>query len=133
MLEIVKEEQPCPFEKLHPSQLLRDDEFFMKLAFNQAIDAWNSDEVPVGAVIAHGEDTIAWALFQDRTGPGYFVEVGALDGDDVGDPVGLGVGELVGELVGDDVGDSVGAGLGAALGLLVGRSVGSDVGVSLGA
>ena len=27
----------------------------------------------------HGEDTIAWTLFQDRTGPGYFVEVGALE------------------------------------------------------
>lgn len=29
----------------------------------------------------HGEDAIAWALFQDRTGPRYFVEVGALDGE----------------------------------------------------
>ncbi len=67
MLEIVKEEQPCPFEKLHPSQLSRDDEFFMKLAFNQAIDAWNSDEVPVGAVIAHGEDTIASARNETRS------------------------------------------------------------------
>lgn len=42
--------QDCPFDKFHPSQLKRDDEFFMKLAFNQAILAWNEDEVPVGAV-----------------------------------------------------------------------------------
>ena len=54
MLEIVKDAHPCPFAKLHPSQLLHNDEFFMKLAFNQAIDAWEADEVPVGAVIAFG-------------------------------------------------------------------------------
>lgn len=41
----------CPFPKLFPSQLERDDVFFMKLAYNQAIDAWRKDEVPVGAVI----------------------------------------------------------------------------------
>ncbi len=43
---------PCPFEKRFPSQLVRDDAFFMSLAFNQAIDAWRQDEVPIGAVIA---------------------------------------------------------------------------------
>jgi tRNA(adenine34) deaminase len=42
---------PCPFEKRFPSQLVRDDSFFMSLAFNQAIDAWWKDEVPIGAVI----------------------------------------------------------------------------------
>ena len=42
---------PCPFEKRFPSQLVRDDIFFMSLAFNQAIDAWRRDEVPIGAVI----------------------------------------------------------------------------------
>ena len=42
---------PCPFEKRFPSQLVRDDAFFMSLAFNQAIDAWRRDEVPIGAVI----------------------------------------------------------------------------------
>ncbi len=26
----------CPFEKLHPSLLVQDDEYFMKLAYNQA-------------------------------------------------------------------------------------------------
>ncbi|MGF1483212.1 MAG: nucleoside deaminase [Opitutales bacterium] len=44
----------CPFEKLFPSQLQRDDTFFMKLAFNQAIDAWRRNEVPIGAVIECG-------------------------------------------------------------------------------
>lgn len=49
----------CPFEKLYPSQLVRDDEFFMKLAYNQAIEAWKEDEVPVGAVIRLGDEVIA--------------------------------------------------------------------------
>ena len=39
---------PCPFEKRFPSQLVRDDAFFMCLAYNQAIDAWRADEVPIG-------------------------------------------------------------------------------------
>jgi tRNA(adenine34) deaminase len=43
---------PCPFEKRFPSQLVRDDVFFMCLAYNQAIDAWRQDEVPIGAIIA---------------------------------------------------------------------------------
>ena len=42
---------PCPFEKRFPSQLVRDDVFYMSLAFNQAIDAWRRDEVPIGCVI----------------------------------------------------------------------------------
>jgi tRNA(adenine34) deaminase len=33
----------------------------MTLAYNQAIEAWKADEVPVGAVIARGEMTIAAA------------------------------------------------------------------------
>jgi tRNA(adenine34) deaminase len=40
-----------PFNKRFPSQLVRDDEFYMSLAYNQAIDAWREDEVPIGAVI----------------------------------------------------------------------------------
>ncbi len=50
------QEQPCPFHKLYPSQLKKDDLFFMQIAYNQAIEAWNEDEVPIGAVIElHGE------------------------------------------------------------------------------
>ena len=30
---------------------MRDDLFFMSCAYNQAIDAWREDEVPVGAVV----------------------------------------------------------------------------------
>src|SRR2546423_11635160 len=52
---------PCPFEKRFPSQLVRDDVFFMSLAYNQAIDAWRQDEVPIGAVIELGGEVIGSA------------------------------------------------------------------------
>ena len=52
---------PCPFEKRFPSQLVRDDAFFMSLAYNQAIDAWRLDEVPIGAVIELGGEVVASA------------------------------------------------------------------------
>ncbi len=51
----------CPFEKRFPSQLVRDDMFFMSLAYNQAIDAWRQNEVPIGCVIEHGGEIIAAA------------------------------------------------------------------------
>lgn len=52
---------PCPFEKRFPSQLRRDDRFYMSLAYNQAIEAWSADEVPIGAVIERGGEVIAAA------------------------------------------------------------------------
>ena len=52
---------PCPFAPLHPSYLVRDDAFFMKLAYNQALKAWKEGEVPVGAVIEYGGEIIAQA------------------------------------------------------------------------
>lgn len=52
---------PCPFTKVHPSQLNRDDAFYMWLAYNQAIDAWRADEVPIGAVIELGGEVVAAA------------------------------------------------------------------------
>lgn len=52
---------PCPFEKRFPSQLVRDDAFFMSLAYNQAIDAWRRDEVPIGCVIEREGEIIAMA------------------------------------------------------------------------
>jgi len=51
----------CPLPKLHLSQLVRDDRFFMSLAYNQAIDAWRQDEVPVGAVIECGGEIVGAA------------------------------------------------------------------------
>lgn len=51
----------CPFEKRFPSQLVKDDSFFMTLAYNQAIDAWRNDEVPIGAVIEFGGEIIGSA------------------------------------------------------------------------
>ncbi len=51
----------CPFAKLHPSQLVKDDAHFMALAFNQAVEAWRRDEVPIGAVIVRDGAVIAAA------------------------------------------------------------------------
>ena len=52
---------PCPFDKVFPSQLQRNDDFYMWLAYNQAIDAWKLDEVPIGAVIEVGGEIVAAA------------------------------------------------------------------------
>ncbi|MGH8018482.1 MAG: nucleoside deaminase [Opitutaceae bacterium] len=52
---------PCPFPKVFPSQLVRDDAFFMALAFNQAIDAWRKNEVPIGAIVARAGEVIGAA------------------------------------------------------------------------
>lgn len=51
----------CPFPKRHPSQLHRDDSFFMSLAYNQAVDAFRAEEVPVGAVAVLEGEVIAAA------------------------------------------------------------------------
>lgn len=51
----------CPFEKRFPSQLIRDDAFFMALAYNEAIDAWRENEVPIGAVIELGGEIVGSA------------------------------------------------------------------------
>ena len=50
---------PCPFSKKFPSAIKRDHLYFMTLAYNQAIEAWQAGEIPVGAVIVQGEDVIA--------------------------------------------------------------------------
>ena len=51
----------CPFVPLRPSYLKRDEEFFMKLAYNEALKAWEAGEVPVGAVIEFGGEVVARA------------------------------------------------------------------------
>ncbi len=56
----------CPFAKIHPSELEKNDDYFMSWAFNAAIDAWNADEVPVGAVIVHNGQIISSAFNQTR-------------------------------------------------------------------
>ena len=55
--------------KIYPSQLgNRDDDFFTKLAFNQAVDAFNLEEVPVGAVVVLEGEVIGSAHNEvDRT------------------------------------------------------------------
>lgn len=52
---------PCPFQKIFPSELCRDERFFMAHAFNEALVAWAEDEVPIGAVIARNGEIIASA------------------------------------------------------------------------
>ena len=55
----MKKSIECPFQKVFPSQLEKGDLFFMQLAYNEAVNAWTRDEVPVGAVIAMGEEVVA--------------------------------------------------------------------------
>ena len=57
----------CPFPRLFPSQLEKDEIFYMQHAYNESISAWEKDEVPIGAVIvdATGE-IIASAHNQTR-------------------------------------------------------------------
>lgn len=61
MVQSTRNAPPCPFGKVFPSQLVRNDDFYMWLAYNQAIDAWKADEVPIGAVIELGGEVIASA------------------------------------------------------------------------
>ena len=57
----------CPFQKKYPSALERNPEYFMAHAYNEAIEAWKEDEVPVGAVIEYKGRIIASAHNQSRT------------------------------------------------------------------
>ena len=57
----------CPFPRLFPSQLEKDDYFYMQMAYNESIAAWENDEVPVGAVIVDNQgEIIASAHNQTR-------------------------------------------------------------------
>ena len=51
----------CPFGPLYPSYINKNEEFFMKLAYNQALKAWKEGEVPVGAIIEYQGEVIAQA------------------------------------------------------------------------
>ena len=70
----------CPFPKVHPSELERGDEYFMKLAYNQAVDGWNEGEVPVGAVISINQTVVARAhnLVETSRDPTAHAEILAL-------------------------------------------------------
>lgn len=59
--------QDCPFPKIYPSELKRDANYYMAHAYNQAIEAWKKDEVPIGAVIEYQGQIIASAHNQSRT------------------------------------------------------------------
>jgi tRNA(adenine34) deaminase len=51
----------CPFYKKYPSILNKNDEYFMSMAYNQAIDAWECGESPIGAVAVLDGEIIASA------------------------------------------------------------------------
>ena len=57
----------CPFPRLFPSQLEKNENFYMQLAYNESISAWENDEVPIGAVIVDpAGEIIASAYNQTR-------------------------------------------------------------------
>lgn len=57
----------CPFPRLFPSQLEKDEHFYMQLAYNESIKAWENDEVPIGAIIVDKDgQVIASAYNQTR-------------------------------------------------------------------
>ena len=56
-----------PFEKRFPSELNRDHDYYMSHAYNQSLIAWEKDEVPIGAIIAHEGAIIASAYNQTRS------------------------------------------------------------------
>jgi tRNA(adenine34) deaminase len=55
------------FDKQYPSALNRDAAYYMTHAYNEAIEAWEKDEVPIGAVIEHKGRIIAAAHNQSRS------------------------------------------------------------------
>ncbi len=57
----------CPFDKIYPSALKRDRTYFMSLAYNEAIEAWKKDEVPIGAVIECNGQVIGTAHNESRS------------------------------------------------------------------
>lgn len=60
-------QEDCPFQKIFPSELKRDADYFMTHAYNEAIEAWKKDEVPIGAVIEFEGRIIASAHNQSRS------------------------------------------------------------------
>jgi tRNA(adenine34) deaminase len=55
---------PCPFDPIRPSELVRDDAYYMALAFNEAIKGWKANEVPIGAILVFQDQVIARAWNQ---------------------------------------------------------------------
>ncbi len=51
----------CPWPRLRPSELVRDDAYYMAHAYNEARRAWEEDEVPIGAVVEYEGEIIARA------------------------------------------------------------------------
>ncbi|MDR2377504.1 MAG: nucleoside deaminase [Puniceicoccales bacterium] len=51
----------CPFRRKYPLPQPKDDAFFMAMAYDEAIRAWEEGEVPVGAVVVYDRRIIAAA------------------------------------------------------------------------
>ncbi len=49
----------CPFKKKHPSSLQINDEYYMSLAYNESLLAWEADETPIGAIAVFNDEVIA--------------------------------------------------------------------------
>lgn len=71
---------PCPFEKIFPSELARDDAYYMRLAYNLGIDAWRHDEVPIGCVIVRSGVVLAsaWNMTETSCDPTAHAEIIAI-------------------------------------------------------
>lgn len=52
---------------MRPSELTRDDSYYMQHAFNEALKAWAANEVPIGAVVEIGGQVVARAWNQTET------------------------------------------------------------------
>lgn len=50
----------CPFPKimLKKNIKIKNEYYYMSHAYNEAIKAWNSDEVPIGAIIRNNTQII---------------------------------------------------------------------------
>jgi tRNA(adenine34) deaminase len=51
----------CLFSRKYPLPSLKDDRFFMSMAYNEAVTAWEEEEVPVGAVVVQNQRILASA------------------------------------------------------------------------
>lgn len=71
---------PCPFDPIRPSELVRDDAYYMALAFNEALRGWKDNEVPIGAVVLFEGRVIAraWNQVEQLNDPTAHAEILAI-------------------------------------------------------
>lgn len=71
---------PCPFDPIRPSEWVRDDSYYMALAFNEALRGWKENEVPIGAVVVFEGRVIAraWNQVEQLNDPTAHAEIIAI-------------------------------------------------------